>query len=135
MQEITITRKVTVKHIVTEKLRNDFSNEIKGALFQVENEINDFDKETRKAVTEMTLKGNPRVNQIKDHLEQERQKMVVYQEQLKQKIENVLSWKEGEEIVQSTFDSPLLVKIGDSLSKINEAEIIVKDDIIVEIRE
>ena len=134
MENVMVLRKVTVKHIVTESLIANFTAEIKGTLDGVNQEIAEFEKEMRRAITEMTLKGNPRINEMRDHLEQEKQGMIIYKEQLEAKIDDVKSWQINQEVVQNTFEVPVEIKIGDNYDKLNDAVVIVQDGIVIEIR-
>ncbi len=68
-------------------------------------------------------------------LEAERQKRMQAEQELLQKIQAVEALELGQEVIHSTVEADWTVQVGQNWSQIHAVEIVLKDDIVVEIRE
>ncbi|MFZ7104522.1 MAG: YlqD family protein [Peptococcaceae bacterium] len=134
MEKITIMRSVVVKQIITENFKTKAAAEIQESLKKAEFDLDHYDKNTKKTITELTLKGHPQVNQIKQQVEAEKQKLNAYKQQLVDRLKVISKLNLGEEIIQGTIDGPLEVQVGDNFEALNGIEMVIKDGIIIEIR-
>lgn len=134
MEKITVMRTINVKQVVTEEFKKKAALEIQNTLKKVDNDIDVFDKQTKKTITELTLKGHPQINQIKQQVENERAKLNNYKQQLLEQLKAVSKLNLGEEVVQGTIDGPMDIKVGDSFENLNKVEVVIKDGVVVEIR-
>ena len=73
MEKITVMRTIKVKQVVTDEFKKKAALEVQDALKKVEADIEAFDKQTKKTITELTLKGHPQLNQIKQQVEGEKE--------------------------------------------------------------
>ena len=131
---ITIMRKIVVKQIVTEEFKKKARAEVQELLKKIEDEMEIFEKEAKKTITEVTLKGHPQALEIKAEIEAEREKRIAYKKQMLNRLKSISKVEIGEEIVQGTIDGPLEVKVGDNFDKLNRVEMVLKDGEIIEIR-
>jgi hypothetical protein len=134
MEKVTVMRTITVKQVVTEDFKKKGAADVQEALKKVEFDLENFDKQTKKTITELTLKGHPQINQVKQQVEIEREKLKNYKQQLLDRIKLISKLNIGEEVVQGTIDGPMDIKVGDSFESLGRVEIILKDGIVVDIR-
>jgi len=134
LDKITIMRKIVVKQIVTEDSKKKAAFEIQEAIKKVEQDIDNFEKDTKKTVTELTLKGHPQIEQVKRQVAVEKEKLSSYKNQLLERLKVISKLNIGDEIVQGNIESPVEVKIGDDFEKLNQTEMVLKDGVVVEIR-
>ncbi|KJS81241.1 MAG: hypothetical protein JM58_17540 [Peptococcaceae bacterium BICA1-8] len=134
MEKINVMRTIVVKQIVTENFQKKAALEIQEALKKVEVDIENFDKQTKKTITELTLKGHPQINQIKQQIDTEKEKLTSYKQQLLDQLKIISKLNLDEEIVQGTVDGPMEIKVGDNFDGLNRVEVVLKDGIVMEIR-
>lgn len=134
MEKITVMRSISVKQVVTENFKKKAALEIQEALKKVESDLESFDKQTKKTITELTLKGHPQINQIKQQVETEKGKLNSYKQQLLEQLKVISKFNLDEEVVQGTVDGPMEIQVGDNYDGLNKVEIILKDGVVVEIR-
>lgn len=134
MEKITIMRTITVKQVVTENFKKKAALEIQEALKKVELDIDNFDKQTKKTITELTLKGYSQINQVKQQVETEKEKLNSYKQQLLERLKLISKLNLDEEVVQGTVDGPMDITVGDNFDGLNKVEVILKDGVVVEIR-
>ncbi|MGI6224689.1 MAG: YlqD family protein [Peptococcales bacterium] len=134
MDKVTVMRTITVKQVVTEDFKKKGAADVQEALKKVEFDLENFDKQTKKTITELTLKGHPQINQVKQQVEIEREKLKNYKQQLLDRIKLISKLNIGEEVVQGTIDGPMDIKVGDSFESLGRVEIILKDGIVIDIR-
>jgi len=134
MENITVMRTITVKHVVTENFQKKAALEVQDALKKVESDMESFDKQTKKTITELTLKGHPQINKIKQQVETEKEKLTSYKQQLLDRLKVISKLNLDEEIVQGTVDGPMEIKVGDNFDILNKVEIVLKDGVVMEIR-
>ncbi len=131
---ITVARPVVIKAIVTESFKRLYTQELQSAIARVEELTNQLDAQIRRSELERQI--SPQSRAIRQQLELERAR----QESARLELQARLGEAEGlalhSEFPQGTIDSFTEVKIGDNLfQKIGRTEIVVKDGIIVEVRE
>lgn len=134
MDVISIKRKIVVKQIVTEDFKKKALAELQNALKQTEVEMDDFERQYRKMITEFTIKNLPQADELKAQFESEKQRKVMLKSQLSEQFNAASKLEVGSEIVQSIIEGPYDLKIGDNFDQINRQEIVIKDGIVVEIR-
>jgi F0F1-type ATP synthase membrane subunit b/b' len=132
---ITIRRPVTVKAIVTVGLKENLVRELQQAVAQVDLELKHLEFQGKKLLSDFSNQGREAVEALQQRLESERQQRLQAKQELLQKIQAVAALELGEEVVHSTVEADWTVEIGQSWSQIQGAEIVLKDDIVVEIRE
>ncbi|KJS18927.1 MAG: hypothetical protein VR72_20795 [Clostridiaceae bacterium BRH_c20a] len=134
MEKINVMRTIVVKQVVTENFQKKAAIEVQEALKKVETDMENFDKQTRKTITELTLKGHPQINQIKQQIDTEKEKLTSYKQQLLERLKIISKLNLNEEITQGTVDGPMEIKVGDNFDGLNRVEIVLKDGVVMEIR-
>ena len=127
---------VQVKLVVTPATREKLLKEVERAINQIKMELEQLQFQHKKLLSEAQKKGNEAVNIVHDRIVDEHQKRKEKLEILISQLEQIEKLEEGDEILRDTLETEIELNIGDSWNTIYKIrEIIVKDDIIIEIRE
>lgn len=132
---LKIKRPVTVKTVLTDKLRSNLESEYNQTIHQLQLELEQLRFQSKKLLQNASKKGPDALQAAQERLQKEetrRQDQIDKIHELKNQLQILPN---GSEIVQAQAETEVEVKIGDAWDKMmNEAEIIVKDGIVVEIR-
>ena len=87
----------------------------------------------QKAITKLTLKGDPNVEAYRRQFMAEKEKLVAYREQLNQSLKAIYDLPDGEIVESGEGNFLQEVKVGEPFSANVSCEIILKDDIVMAI--
>ena len=132
---VQIKRPVTVIAIVTEQFKQQLINEVEESIQQVDAGIEALDSQARRYLLQLQTADMAQAGAFRRQVDAEKAK----QEGVKNELEARLQEAEGLEIngefPRGTLESYVELKVGDNLiDRIGRAEIIVKNDVITEIR-
>ncbi len=131
---INISRPVVIKAIVTESFKRLYIQDLEEAIKRVNAIEGQLDSQIRRAELERTV--TPQARAIRQQLELERARQEATRAELEMRLREAQQLELNSEFAQGTVESLVEVKVGDNLfTKLSRAEIIVKDGIIMEIRE
>ncbi|MBI3975519.1 MAG: YlqD family protein [Armatimonadetes bacterium] len=131
---ITVARPVVIKAIVTESFKRLYTQELQAAIARVEELVGQLDAQIRR--TELERQITPQARAIRQQLELERARQESTRLELQARLREAEGLELNSEFPQGTVDSFTEVKIGDNLfQKLGRTEIVVKDGIIIEVRE
>ena len=139
MDTISLKMTVTIKAKLTEKLKTKMLKELTEGINRAELEIQQIGIQEKRVMQENTP-ADPtpqdiqRLNAIRQHFEQERQKRAEYCEQAKARKEETEKLVLGAEIVQGTLERQVEVHVGDNMRELMNVEVLVEDDKIIAIR-
>lgn len=139
MDSISLKMPVTIKAKLTEKLKEKMLKEMTDGISRAELEIQQIDIQEKRVLQENEVQ-NPtpvdmqRMNAIRQHFAQEREKRAQYREQTLARKEEVEKLVLGAEIVQGTLERQVEVHIGDDMRELMNVEVLVEDDKIIAIR-
>ena len=134
MEELQILGKVYFKQIVTDNYKKKTAAEIQKQIDEIDEKLADYDKQMNKTMTELTLKAHPQTEAIRNQLNAERDKIAIYKEQFTKALLAVDDLVDGAEVDAGDGEFVTSVKVGDSFSGHTKYELVVKDDIVQEIR-
>ncbi len=130
---ITIIAKSLVKVIVTDKFKEETRISLQNNLRELE------DRKTQIAF--QTQYYNQKLEQDIKQLNAVMQKLKAMEQdinaninQLKERLQQVLNWQEGQEVNHSQTQSLIELQEGDNYIEALSKEIVIKDGVIVEIR-
>ncbi|GAB6180607.1 hypothetical protein JCM14036_19260 [Desulfotomaculum defluvii] len=130
---LTITRPVMVKVRITDQYKRALAMELQQTVSKLELEIQQLEFQTRK-LNEIAKK-NPSVAEVPlAQLEQEKQKRMDTRLKLLDKIKEVGKLENGTEVLQGKVESFVQVQVGDDWNQLMNAEIILQDGKVAEIR-
>jgi hypothetical protein len=131
---ITISRPVVIKAIVTEGFKRTYMQDLEEALRRVEALEQQLDSQIRRAELERSI--TPQVRALRQQLEMERARQEAARAELQVRLREAQQLELNTEFAQGTVESLVEVNVGDNLfTKLGRAEIVVKDGIVVEIRD
>ena len=134
VEEIKIIQPVTVKTIVTENLKDNLLRELDALLKQTETELQYLNFKIKRTALELEKKHSEELSIIKNEFENEKNRNYEKIRKIKENMEAIKNLSLGEEIVKGSVDRIVNIKIGDNWSKLENCEIILKDNEVVEIR-
>ena len=130
----TVNRPVVIKAIVTESFKRLYIQDLEEAIKRVNAIEGQLDSQIRRAELERTV--TPQARAIRQQLELERARQEATRAELETRLREAQQLELNSEFAQGTVESLVEVRVGDNLfTKLSRAEIIVKDGIIMEIRE
>jgi len=134
MASITVQRPVVIKAIVTEAFKRLYVADLEEAIKRVDAIVQQIDVQSRRV--ELERQVSPQTRNIRAQLEMERQRQEGTRIELQARLREAQDLQLNTEFLQGTIEGTVDVSIGDNLfDKISRTEIIVKDGIVLEIRE
>ncbi|WP_368293037.1 YlqD family protein [Dehalobacter sp. TBBPA1] len=136
MSSITVFRQILIKELITEGSKSNTTKQINKEINNVMDELKKFEDNKTKALTEASLRGSDQnqLDRFRQQFENNSSSYHLQRDELLQKLEAVSQFKIGEEIVLASVEGPYELQIGQTLQEATVAEIIIKDGIVVEIR-
>ena len=139
MDSISLKMPVTIKAKLTKKLREKMIKELDEGISRAQLEVQQIEIQAKRAiqeneVPEPTVTDIQRLNMIKQHFGEERQKRLDFIAESKQRREDAQKLVLGAEIVQGTLERQVEVHVGDNMRELMNVEVLVEDDKIVAIR-
>jgi len=134
MASITVQRPVVIKVIVTEAFKRLYIGDLEDAAKRVEAVIQQIDVQARRFDLERQV--TPQSRALRQQLEIERARHEATRVELQMRLREAQQLTLNEEFTQGTLEGTVEVAVGDNLfDKISRSEVIVKDGIVMEIRE
>lgn len=135
MAEIQLNRKILIKSIVTDDFKNSFINQLK----HIQSEINANIEKVKTEESRLLISGNlnpAELSSFRARLGKERESQEIAKQEVEDKIKEIEKLEIGSIYPYTTLDSTVTVKEGDNLfEKINHGEVLVRDGIIVSIKD
>jgi YlqD protein len=134
MASITVQRPVVIKAIVTDAFKRLYVADLEDAIKRVDALVQQIDMQMRRF--ELERQVTPQTRNLRAQLELERQRQEGARIELQARLREAQDLQLNSEFTQGTIDGTVDVAVGDNLfDKISRTEVIVKDGIILEIRE
>ncbi len=131
---LTITRPVIIKAVVTESFKRLYTQELEETVKRVDALVQQLDTQIRR--TELERQLTPQSRAVRQQLELERARQEAAKAELLMRLREAEQLVINSEFAQGTLEGMVDVAVGDNLfTKIGRTEIVVKDGIIMEIRE
>ncbi len=134
MASITVQRPVIIKTIVTESFKRLFVSDLEEAIKRVDAIMQQIEVQTRRF--ELERQVTPQTRSLRAQLELERQRQEATRMELQARLREAQELQLNTEFTQGTIEGLVEVAVGDNLfDKISRTEVVVKDGIVLEIRE
>ncbi|ACV58381.1 MULTISPECIES: YlqD family protein [Alicyclobacillus] len=131
-----IRQPVAVKFILTETAKQQIIAEQRRQIDQIQNELEQLEQQGKIAIEQAMAQGGEIAQQVRQQLENERRVREQRREELFRQMQQIQQLELGTEIQNMTVETVVDVKPGDDWTKVLlGAEIIVKDGIVVELRQ
>ncbi len=135
MSNIKLNRKVLVKSIVTEDFKNSFVTQLQHIRKEIEANIEKVKAEESRLLISGNL-GPNELNAFRARLGKERESQEVAKQEVDDKIKEIEKLEIGSVYPYTSLDSMVEIKEGDNLfEKINQGEILVRDGIVISIKD
>jgi len=142
MTALTLKRNVTIKAIVTPRLRDEAMQQLQNALNQMDVQIQQLDFQGKRAINEVERasvkplgpEAQQQINNIRAQVESKKAEFLQQKNQFLQQLNQVMAWEMNEEIAQGQIESVFEVNVGDNLVERMNVEIVLNDGIITEVR-
>ena len=129
-----VKRPVILKNIVTKKFKDRLIDELGQALDQIDRWFEQEEFQSRRLISEAEKQGNSDVVRKELNIERDRQGQIRLD--LKRKLDEIIQLDIGSVFTSGTYDAPVKIEVGDNIrSKLAQAEIIVKDGVVVQVIE
>ena len=126
-----VKRPVILKNIVTKEFKDRLVDELGQALDQIDRWFEQEEFQSRRLISEAEKQGNSDVVRKELNIERDRQGQIRLD--LKRKLDEILQLDIGSVFTSGTYDAPVKIEVGDNIrSKLAQAEIIVKDGVVVQ---
>jgi hypothetical protein len=131
-----LKRAVTIKAVVTEEFKSNLKDELTKTLSRIDSVTQQLEFQLRRYVPEVAKADIEQAGRLRREIENERQRHESLKAEISSRLQEVTSLEIGTEYDQGTIEGEVEISVGDNLvDKLNEAEILVKDGIVQEIRE
>jgi hypothetical protein len=131
---LTVTRPVLIKAVVTESFKRLYVQDLEDAIKRADIILEQITTQIRRS--ELERQVSPQSRAIRQQLEVEHARQEAARAELQMRLREAEALELNTEFTQGTVESLVEVSIGDNLfNKLGRAEILVKDGIILEIRE
>jgi len=132
---LIIKRPVILKNIVTEKFKQQLMEDLSNAVKQIDIRINQMNFQ-EKRISSTDKQQKKKIAMMREELRQERNRQEQIKNDLQKRLEQIPQLEVGSEFIGGNYDAPVKIEIGDNIrAKLFPAEIIVKDGIVVDIKE
>jgi hypothetical protein len=135
MKSINVKRTIIVKAVVTEKFKEEILDTIRASLNRIELELQQMEFQGKRTLSGLERQNVKQAVSLRQQLDAEREKRLEAKKRLQSQQEEVAAWQIGDEVIQGTLEGHVDLEVGDSIRSILGTEIVVKDGVVVEIRE
>lgn len=133
MDKIQMLGKLVIKQVVTDGYKQKAGSQLQTEIDKINQDVTVYDENMQKAITKLTLKGDPNVEAYRRQFMAEKEKLVAYREQLNQSLKAIYDLPDGEIVESGEGNFLQEVKVGEPFSANVSCEIILKDDIVMAI--
>ncbi|MGQ0572293.1 MAG: YlqD family protein [Armatimonadota bacterium] len=131
---ITVVRPVVVKAIVTATFKKQYLDELEDTVKRLDTVITQIDTQIRRAELERQL--SPQVRTFRQQLEVERSRQEAARMELQARLKEAEGLELNSEFSQGSVESLTELSVGDNFfTRLARAEVLIKDGIVIEIRE
>ena len=96
MNSIQMLGKLVIKQVVTDGYKQKAGGQFRVEIEKIEQDIKTYEESMNKAITKLTLQGEPNVEMYRRQFMAEKDKLVAYKDQLKASLQAILDLPDGE---------------------------------------
>jgi YlqD protein len=133
---VLVSRKVTLKSVITEDFRKQFLTQVQSMISEVKVELDKLKASEQQLMLNTGSMDYNQIMQVKSQLEREKTSRETTVKELEARIEQVSKMNDGDLFNQGLLDGHAEIKVGDNLdTKLAASEIVVKDGVVQSIIE
>lgn len=136
MPSLTVNRSIAVQVIVTEKFKEELKTELQAAADASQQRIDQMEFQSRRFLADLQRTDLSQAMSARRQIEAERNRQEALRQDIVRQLEEAEKLELDSEYPRGTLQGVVELKEGDDLiQKLNGAQILVKDGLIVEVRE
>lgn len=136
MSGITVKRSIGVRVIVSDEFKAELKNELQEAATETQRRIDQMEMHSRRLLAELQRTDLSQAMQARRQIEAERQRHDALKQDIQRQLQEVDKLEIGSEYPRGTVEGVVELNQGDDLvQKLSGSQIVVKDGVIVELRE
>jgi len=133
---ITLRRSIAVRAIVTEALKDELRQELQQVAEEAQRRVDQMETQGRRMLANLQRTDLSQAMDARRQIEAERQRHDALKQDIQRQIQEAEKLELGAEYPRGTIEGSVEVQEGDDLlKKLAGSEIVIKDGVIVEIRE
>lgn len=133
---LTVKRSVAIYAVVTEQLKEELRAELQEGIDTTQRRIDQMDFQSRRFLADLQAADLTQAMAARRQIEAEKRRHEALKQELAQQLAGVDTLEMGSEFARGTVEGTVELKVGDDLMKqVAGAVIVMKDGVIVEIRE
>lgn len=136
MPSLTVNRSIAVQVIVTEKFKEELKTELQAAADASQQRIDQMEFQSRRYLADLQRTDLSQAMNARRQIEAERNRQEALRQDIVRQLEEAEKLELDSEYPRGTLQGVVELKEGDDLvQKLSAAQILVKDGLIVEVRE
>jgi len=136
MSGITVKRSIGVRVIVSEEFKAELNSELQEAATETQRRIEQMEMHSRRLLAELQRSDLSQAMQARKQIEAERQRHDALKQDIQRQLQEVDKLEIGSEYPRGTVEGVVELNQGDDLvQKLSGSQIVIKDGVIVELRE
>jgi len=133
---LTVKRSVAIYAVVTEQLKEELRAELQEGIDTTQRRIDQMDFQSRRFLADLQAADLTQAMAARRQIEAEKRRHEALKQELAQQLAGVDTLEMDSEFARGTVEGTVELKVGDDLMKqVAGAVIVMKDGVIVEIRE
>ena len=133
---LTVKRSVAIYAVVTEQLKEELRAELQEGIDTTQRRIDQMDFQSRRFLADLQAADLTQAMAARRQIEAEKRRHEALKQELAQQLAGVDTLEMGSEFARGTVEGTVELKVGGDLMKqVAGAVIVMKDGVIVEIRE
>jgi len=135
MGTVTVKRSIAVQVIVTEKFKEELQAELREAAEAAQRRIDQMEFRSRRVLADLQRTDLTQAMSARHQFEAEKRRQEAIKQEILQELEEAGKLEFGTEYPRGTLESTVELKEGDDLlEKLTGCQIVMKDGVVVEIR-
>ncbi|MFO7945342.1 MAG: YlqD family protein [Armatimonadota bacterium] len=133
---VMVKREVIWRAIVTDKLKEDLSEELDRTAQEVDQRIQQIDQQAKSYIQDLQRQDLQQAMNLRKRIDAEKKRHEELKDSILERKEQIGVLDNGSEIIRDTIESYVELEEGDNINvALGGTEIVTKDNVIVEIRE
>ncbi|BAC89425.1 YlqD family protein [Gloeobacter violaceus] len=140
--KLNIKRNVTIKAIVTPRLKEEMMAQLQGFLSQADRQLEQLEFQGKRAIAEIERtnikplgpEAKNQIENIRTQVNEQKNQLLQQKNQFLQQLSQVTGWELAQEVVQGQVESYCDIQAGDNLVEKMNVEVLIEDGIVKEIR-
>lgn len=133
---LTVRRSISLYAIVTDKLKEELRTELQEAIDATQRRVDQMDFQSRRFLSDLQATDLTQAMAARRQIEAEKRRHEALKQDLATQLADVDKLELGSEFARGTIEGTVEVNVGDDLlAKVTGAAIVIKDGMIVEVRE